>query len=90
MQRNGTAAWLGQPQQEDLQDGTALLKIETKTGSHVYWVYHNGTRSRLKKMNDGTTYEVLNGKCNCPDAVHRQTDCKHARALNAALPLVRS
>lgn len=80
---------MGSPDKQDLLDGTALLRITTRTGSGLYWVFSNGRQSRLMKKGGGERYTVQAGKCNCPDA-SKGNDCKHARALKAALPKITS
>ena len=43
---------------------------------------------RLERR-DGTAYDIdatgPDWQCDCPDATYRQRECKHARALRAAL-----
>ena len=86
MARTGSAKWMGGlPDQEDLKDGTALLRIKTRTGTDHYWVYADGKQVRLKKKSDGTVYVVKGKTCTCPDHVNRQVECKHQRALAVSL-----
>jgi predicted nucleic acid-binding Zn finger protein len=78
----------GKPCQEDLSDGTALLRIETMQGvvAH-YWVFHRKNLTRIKRMDTGTVY-ALNlraGTCTCPDHVNRKIECKHVKAVRTAL-----
>lgn len=91
MTRTGTVKWMGTPDKTDLKDGTALLKISTQTqrGEVVgyYWAFSNGKLTRLRKMDSGDTYTIQNNTCDCPDA-NKGNTCKHARALNAALPRI--
>ena len=91
MERTGSARWLGSPEKEDLLEGTALLRIVTDKGVEtICWVFADGVRTRLMKM-DGTTYSVnlVAGTCSCPDHQKRQLTCKHVKALRAALPKVK-
>ena len=80
---------MGKPTLEDVREGTALLNIRTTTKAGVvdttYWVWQ--TQSGiflLEKFNGEEVYTVHNGTCTCPDA-DRGNDCKHARALRAAI-----
>lgn len=88
MTRTGSARWLGNVDQEALKDGEALLRIETRTGAKVYWVFYNGQQAALKRLDNGEVYRIVGNKCDCPDATHRNVVCKHAKALAAALPRV--
>ncbi len=85
--RTGSARWMGTPDKQDLLDGTALLQITTRTGSGLYWVFSNGKQTRLMKKGGQERYTVRGGKCDCPDA-RKGNDCKHARAIKAAIPKI--
>lgn len=90
--RTGTCKWMGTPDKQDLRDGTALLRIETRTGCNLYWVFQGRHETRIKKMgNGGETYAVnlQSGWCECPDHQQRKTCCKHVKALRAALPRIK-
>jgi hypothetical protein len=82
----GTARWLrnnlGKP------DGQSVLEINGRS----YWltVLRDGERVvgfRLEKFGGGTTYDVNaeTWECSCPDATYRERQCKHSKALQAAL-----
>lgn len=89
--RTGTFRWCGSPDMTDLKDGTALLEISTSQGVKVcYWVFHGIRSTRIKRMDNGTVYGVnlRTGYCDCPDHQKRKVECKHVKALRAALPRV--
>lgn len=89
--RTGTFRWCGTVEAEDLKDGTALLEISTSQGVKVcYWVFHGKTTTRIKRMDTGKVYSpnVRTCYCDCSDHRERRIECKHVKALRAALPRV--
>lgn len=68
-------------------NGSNELTIRTERIEETYAVrVGNGGFVRLGKA-DGTVYEVqtVEGVCSCPDQKYNRRECKHVKALKAAL-----
>jgi hypothetical protein len=68
---------------------TGVLEInQTTYAVTVLYVYGNLTGYRLEKLG-GAVYDIdaagAQWQCDCPDAVYRERECKHVKALRAAL-----
>ena len=86
---SGVCKWLRRPDVFDI--GVLLINgqqyvVETLLDSNI-----NHAGYRLTK-DDQTTYDIdTTGKdwlCSCPDATYRERECKHAKALRAALKAI--
>jgi hypothetical protein len=71
------------------ETGTGVLAINGT--DYTVTVLRNQDRVtgyRLQKL-DGTVYDIDAGReqwgCDCPDATYRERQCKHVKALRAAL-----
>ncbi len=73
------------------ETGVGALEISGKP--YVVSVLTDGNKTvgyRLEKP-DGKSYEIdaQSWECSCPDATFRERECKHAKALRAALAAVK-
>ena len=70
---------------EAFADGTAATSCQ----SYAYYEPLGETDPHNPDETDGTNYDIdVTGSdwiCDCPDASYRQRECKHAKALRAAL-----
>jgi hypothetical protein len=71
------------------ETGTGVLAINGT--DYTVTVLRNQDRItgyRLQKL-DGTVYDIdasqLDWRCDCPDSTYRERECKHVKALRAAL-----
>jgi hypothetical protein len=87
-----TGSFVGGPSMNDLVHGVAVLEVLRPEDSDYYWCSCCVDQGRLlgfylTKFGAGQTYfvDAECKSCDCGDAVYRERQCKHARALRQAL-----
>ncbi len=85
---SGTCRWIRRLGDGDTKSG--LLEINGTPYAIITLEFQGQTTGYRILKAGGTTYDVDTEwwTCTCPDSTYRQRECKHAKALRAALAAV--